>query len=95
MSTVLLQLFGAIYALLLPGILAAFLLDAEWSLPVRVAVGAMLGALIVPTVCFCVAWIAGTSITLLLVVLVSTGLNLLLGASVLLRRIRAARTGGA
>ena len=73
------QIFAFGYAILLPGTLLALLVDADWSPPVRLAVGLMVGLLVVPMACFVSAWVVGTSITRPLVLLVATALNALAG----------------
>lgn len=92
MTTALLQFAGAAYALVLPGVLLAGLLDAGWSLPLRVAVGTMLGVLTVPMLSFCAAWLLATSVTPPLVLVLASVLNAALGLPVALRLRRSRRT---
>ena len=79
--TLILQILGVIWAFALPGTLVALQLENDWTLPVRVAVGVALSVLCVPMLCFCAAWLAGTSITPALVIGVATGVNALAGIS--------------
>ena len=79
--TLILQILGALWAFALPGTLVALQLENDWSLPIRIAVGVALSVLCVPMLCFCAAWLAGTSVTPGLVVGVATAVNLCAGLS--------------
>ena len=92
----LLQLLGLAYVFVLPGWLIATQLAETWSRPVRFAVGITLGVLIVPTACFCAAWLLRTSVQPSLVIGVATVINAVaLAARSLRRRRRAARDADA
>jgi len=91
--TVLLQLLGLLYAFVLPGTLVALHVDADWSLPVRVAAGLTVGLLTIPMASFCAAWLLATSVTPALVVGVATVANAAAGGLLWLRRrARSGRT---
>lgn len=81
----LLQLLGLVYCFVLPGWLIAIQLGEEWSGLVRLAVGATLGLLIVPITCFAAAWLMETNIQPPLVVGISTGINALALAVLVIR----------
>jgi Na+/proline symporter len=87
----LIQLFAFGYALLLPGTLLALFVEAEWGWPVRLAVGLMVGLLVMPMACFAAAWLVGTSVTRPLVLLVATAVNVVAGALLLFLRERRRR----
>ena len=92
MITLLLQLLALLYVFALPGLLVALQLDADWSLPVRGAVGFCLALLTIPMLCFCVAWILATSITPAVAVGVASVVNAVAGGLWVWRRRSAAPT---
>lgn len=71
-----LQLAGLAWIFLAPGLLLVWPVRASWSRGERILVGASLGLLLVPMLCFCVACLAGTSITPALALGVATAVNL-------------------
>jgi hypothetical protein len=75
MLTLAFQVFALLYAIVLPGVLLSLAADREWPLPIRLVAGFTLGVLIVPMVCFCVAWLLSTSVSSVLVLGVATVLN--------------------
>ena len=85
---IVLQLFGLLWALAVPGVLVVWQLDTPWSPGIRVLVGAALGGVTVPMVAFCAAWILGTSVGSALTLGVGTVLNVGAGAAWWLRRRR-------
>lgn len=94
MITVLLQLVGLLYAFVLPGTLTALHVEADWSWPVRLAVGFTVGLLTIPMASFCAAWVLATSVTPAVVVGVATVANVLAGGLLWLRRRRAGAVSG-
>lgn len=81
---VLLQIFGAGIALILPGILVVANTSHEWSPWVAALVGAALGCLAVPMLSFSVAWALGTSLSAPLVLAVAAAVSLPAGGRLIL-----------
>lgn len=84
----LLQLLGLLYAFALPGTLVALHVDADWSWPVRVAAGLLVGLMTISMASFCAAWLLGTSVTPAVVVGVATVANAIAGGLLWWRRRR-------
>lgn len=91
MITIGLQMLGLLYAFVLPGTLTALHVDADWSWPVRLAVGFVVGLLTIPMAAFCAAWVLGTSVTPAVVVGAATVANGAAGGALWLRRRVAGR----
>ena len=86
----LLQIVGLSWVLILPGILVIWPIRAAWSPGVRALVGASLGMLAMPMLCFCVACLLHSSITPALSLTVATIVNASAAGVLLLRRRAAA-----
>lgn len=71
----LLQLAALGWIFLAPGVLLVRAVRAPWTRGERLLVGASLGMLLVPMLCFCVACVARTSITPALALGVATAVN--------------------
>ena len=88
MIDLLLQILVAFWAFVLPGTLLCFGLQNDWTPGLRIAVGVALSVLCVPMLCFCAAWLVGTSVTLDLVAAVASLANIATGLGVLWHRRR-------
>lgn len=89
--TLALQALALAYAFVLPGVLIGLLAGRDWSLPMRLGAGFTLGVLVVPLASFSAAWVLGTNVRPLLVLVVATVINLLgLAGWWLRRRVRTA-----
>lgn len=90
MTTLLFQLFGLFYCLVLPGLL--FTWGRRGSKAILLAESFSVALLVVPMLCFCVAWLLGTNINIPLVFGVASGLNIILLCRVLLARRARSKT---
>jgi predicted membrane protein len=81
-----LQALAFLIAFLLPGAAWTWHHDPNRPIEVRLAVGAVVGFLVVPMVSFCAAWVLGTSVRPALVLAVAVALAGPAVALALLRR---------
>lgn len=86
MITLLLQALALAYAFVLPGVLIGLLAGRSWSWPMRLGAGFTIGVLVVPLASFSAAWVFGTNVQALLVLVVATVINLLCSLGWWLRR---------
>ncbi len=82
----LLQVVALLYGFVLPGVLIAWHVAADWSRPVRLAVGVFVGLLVTPMLSFVLAWWLATSITPLVVIGAATLVNAAAGGALFYRK---------